>query len=535
MRGVKEWLSGEALDEENFLEACNFGNEQRGTRDQLLNGCADFVRKGGASFMRKVCCGPEERFDGIRFETVHGLFYALLKSDDEDNGRTRMREAFNFVNLWWRKVSASNEEREGILPHVVNTVNSLDLSLLSMDELRDIVKPSGIVHPVKLIEIYEKFMEVRVMRGDDRASRVISVPELSPKEIASRIAIHGQGADLRMAISTAVPIGTPQPSGPEYHKSQVLILSIDSGEVLSVQTQKGEEDTFCAGGVAFNAGGDLFVRTCKGIEVYNRAGVFVRRIDLEGKRGCLSGISISPSGDIIVAICGEQSSALIFREDGKLVRSIKVCAEFQIDGVYNRFGHVHDVSAGPDGTIAVSGTALLYSKEPYWVTPDADCVRILDMKGKFLRSIGEEQFRARSTGQQTMKLKVCYGVEGELYVLSHSGHNEIMMFDREGKFVKTIDEGCESRMLKLRGLAVDHSGRLFSTALDSQPANSASAYKRGTFHHRRRHHTGELEKAIGITRASNARAEVRIYCDVPASVNRAASRVEGVAPGRNPL
>lgn len=272
--------------------------------------------------------------------------------------------------------------------------------------------------------------------------------------------------------------------------------------------------------MAFNAGGDLFVRTCKGIEVYNRAGVFVRRIDLEGKRGCLSGISISPSGDIIVANCGEQGSVLIFREDGKLLRSIKVCAKFETDGVHNTFGHVHDVSAGPDGTIAVSGTALLYREKRFWYTDDVDCVRIFDMKGKFLRSIGEEHFQARSTGQQNMKLKVCYGIQGELYVLSHSGHNEIMMFDRESKFVKTIDEGCESRTLKLRGLAVDHSGRLFSTALDSQSANSACAYKRGTLHYRRRFHTDELGKAIGITRGSYARAEVRIYCDVPVSVKR---------------
>ena len=299
-----------------------------------------------------------------------------------------------------------------------------------------------------MFEIYDKKLAARDGEeeegGEFYEMCVIGSSAITAKlegdEYARYVAVHGRGAEQRVAFST----WSADPS-----QFRVHILNVQTGEVdVSIQPrQETAPHRQRFGGVAFNRDGDLFVscRTC--IDVYDRAGGFVRSIggpaSSGGKFGCVAGIAFTPGGDLVVAD-NVKKFVHVVRKDGTFVRSFGSKGKGE-----GQFGVIVGVAVWHDGSIAVAD----YGNHR---------VQVFDGEGRYVRSIGCE---GEGEGKLQRPEYVAIGIEGEV-IVSDFARKEVLVFSKEGKLLQSVGKGGSSvDALKYpRGVAVDGDGRLYVAA-----------------------------------------------------------------------
>ena len=438
--GAREWLRGEGLDVGNMCAACEFGLVPEGDRGDLVQAC-EGIAKGG---LWEVSESRGAGLCGVGVATVSRLLSVLMGAGDK--GRMKMKEGFHFLSEW-RKANRGQGGKSPSAADVEGLVGLLDLSLLRKEELRDIVKPSGLVSAERMVEIYEKKLE---QTGDLGEGRCMSVAgRLWPDEIVAilngesfkHLAVHGRGAEQVLAFST---LNFKQ----ERKNQHVHIISVATGKLVST-LQPRKQDSFdgerC--GLAFNRRGDLFVSTGSCIDVYDRAGHFARTIGesgaAKGKFADLRGLAFTSGGDLVAADRGKLCVHIV-REDGSIVRSFG--SQGSGDG---QFDSVYGVAVGHDGTVAVAD-------------PIRARVLLFDLEGNFVRTIGS---RGEGEGEGEGPLRNPYyvgvGMDGEIFV-SDEVLKKLQIFSREGKLLQSFDKNGSNEKFDLgRGVAVDDDGRLF--------------------------------------------------------------------------
>jgi len=437
--GAREWLRGEGLDVGNMCAACEFGLVPEGDREDLVQAC-EGIAKGG---LWEVSESGGAGLCGVGVATVSRLLSVLMGAGDK--GRMKMKEGFHFLSEW-RKANRGPGGKSPSAADVEGLVGLLDLSLLRKEELRDIVKPSGLVSADRMVEIYEKKLE---QTGDLGEGRCLSVAgPLWPDEIKAILngedfkflAVHGRGAEQVLAFST---FNFKQ----EKKNQHVHIINFATGKLVAT-LQPRKQDSFdgerC--GLAFNRRGDLFVSTGTCIDVYDRAGRFARTIGesgaAKGKFSNLTGLAFTSGGDLVAADDGKLCVHIV-REDGSIVRSFG--SKGSGDG---QFGAMYGVAVGHDGTVAVTDSVR-------------SRLHVFDLEGNFVRTIGSPgQGEGEGKGPLKKPLFAGIGMDGEIFV-SDETKQKLQMFSREGKLLQSFDKNGSNEKFGLgRGVVVDGDGRL---------------------------------------------------------------------------
>ena len=446
--GVREWLRGEGLDLGNLCAACEFGLVPEGDRRELVEACEGIAKEG----LRGVT-GESGGLAGVGVAVMSRLLRAFGEREGIIKGRGNIRAGFNFLNEWWKANRAGGQGIEPSRADVDGLLGLLDLSKLTTEVLRGVVKPSGLVAAERMNEIYEEKLARAGAGegGEDRAlTRVLGARAIAAMMTANSyltfVAVHGRGARKRVAFSTCTETD-----------SRVHILNVQTGEIdVSIKPREGNASMAGFGGVAFNEGGDLFVSCRTRIDVYDCAGTFVRSIggpgSNGGKFGHVNGIAFTRGGDLVVADSGA-ARVHIFRVDGTHVRSFgsKGTGEGQ-------FSWISGVAVGHDGSIAVADG-------------DNACVHVFDMEGRHVRSI-----RGQGDGEGRLRFPhyVAIGTEEEVIVadLVHS-LKRVLIYSKEGKYLQSVGKGGSAvESLKTpRGVAVDEDGVLY--VVDIDPENVA--------------------------------------------------------------
>lgn len=202
-------------------------------------------------------------------------------------GRSRTWQAFQFVDRWKRaNIGTFDSEDQEHIEHMMGLV---DLSRLMLFELRDIVKPSGLVNAERMIEIYEEFMSFNSCMGKADGETVYELGNTFGSKgtgagefsAVSDLCIHGEGGHQRVACV-------------DNRGLRVLVFNVQSKEcvaTVAIDNAEGEPDLE-PGGAAFNAGGELFVSVCNDVRceicVFDRAGVMLPPSERRGEeRGSL--------------------------------------------------------------------------------------------------------------------------------------------------------------------------------------------------------------------------------------------------------
>jgi len=448
--GVREWLRGEGLDLGNLCAACEFGLVPEGDRRELVEACEGIAKEG----LRGVT-GESGGLAGVGVAVMSRLLRAFGEREGTIKGRGNIRAGFNFLNEWWKANRAGGQGVEPSRADVDGLLGLLDLSKLTTEVLRGVVKPSGLVGAERMNEIYEEKLAGASTEegGEDLAlTRVLGARAiaavLTENYCVTFVAVHGRGAKKRVAFSTWAGFvnGTD---------SRVHILNVQTGEIdVSIKPREGNVHSGGFRGVAFNEGGDLFVSCRTRIDVYDCAGTFVRSIggpvSNGGKFHFVNGIAFTRGGDLVVADNGAENQRVhIIREDGTHVRSFgsKGTGEGQ-------FSQICGVAVGHDGSIVVADRANA-------------CVHVFDMEGRHVRSI-----RGQGDGEGRLRLpaRVAIGTEGEVIVTDYN-LKRVLIYSKEGKYLQSVGKGGSAveSFKKRRGVAVDEDGVLY--VADSSAGN----------------------------------------------------------------
>lgn len=168
----------------------------------------------------------------------------------------------------------------------------------------------------------------------------------------------------------------------------------------------------------------------------------VRTIGEEGGFGRPIGVAVDGAGQVYVS---DQRA--------------KVVQVLSPDGTPLRTLHLANIER-PGGVAIDRSRGLLYvTDSPGPDSPD-HYVRVYDLDGQFLRSVGAG--RGDGPGQLYFPTYVAVGAGGEVYV-SDTMNGRVVVFDADGKFVRQIGERGDTfgQFDKPKGLAFDSFGNLY--------------------------------------------------------------------------
>lgn len=332
---MRAWLVEEGVSSGNVCSACEFALASEGDRAELVEACCR-VAMGGLNQM------GGKALVGIGGAAAMKLLSSFLSVGSD--GAARVREGFQFVEVWW---SVNELRHDASSMHLEGLLGLLDLTRLDFSELREIVKPSGLLSPEHLHVVYEQKCKAE---AEARARSYRSIRTFGGKgeghgEFSNlfSVCVHGNGAEQRVAAV-------------DKKGFRVHVFNVDSGACVQTFGSEGTGpgQLKCPSGLAFGPQGELLVvdYDLGRIQVFGRDGALLRSFGQAGtQHGQFHqpvGIASAPGGGIIVVDRGNHRVQM-FEADGTFVRSFG--CEGTGDG---QLCFPTSVAVGHDGSIAVS-------------------------------------------------------------------------------------------------------------------------------------------------------------------------------------
>ncbi len=398
---------------------------------QFACNCIDFLDQSVCSGMLEAClrysswCLPKISESSLQGISAHAASM-LCRSYSENPHLGRacdIVESFKFIQRWVRANTsqcADKHAHDNLLKDARTLISTLEIHRLPYAVLSDQVRPSGLLDPERLLDIYGAVIRSGKCGGTYAGGIVPLKKEASlsgdwvhyadeckhtydpdswrfePKIVVS----GGHGDAERLAVL-------------DWDTCSVYVYSLQARKFLHKIGRQGSEPgafTHPAGAV-FNARGELFVSDgqLNTIQIFDGLGKFLRSF---GKTGtgigeliCPAGMALGAQGEIIV--CDQHNHRVqVFGHDGRDVLHV-----FGSKGVDDgQFRDPHAVAVLVDGSIVVA---------------DNDGVQVFTSAGTFLRRI------MHARGEFVTAGSVCVGPFGEV-VLTDECWGQIHVLDAEG-------------------------------------------------------------------------------------------------------
>lgn len=257
---------------------------------------------------------------------------------------------------------------------------------------------------------------------------------------ATPVATAPSAADATAVVTVMAAAGQPTLTAPEALGTQRAAGKVPTFERSFGAPGIDDGQLQLPTGIAVDAAGNAYVADSVGVQVFDAAGAFVRRV-AQGKLVAVEGVAVTPDG-----------GKLYVAERTPPVR-------------------VFDAAGAEAGTVGKAGDGAGELKQPAAVALDgagnlyvADAangrIEVYDPSGRHARTVGE---KGGQRGQFTQPRAITVGADGRLYVGVGDSY-AIQVFSPDGVYERSMAHSYKDETLfRIGGIALDDAGHVYAS------------------------------------------------------------------------